>query len=89
MLFAGDIPFINSSVKLFGVRISRIWNQFSRLPFKFLVIIADFKIQIIILTFDLYANRSESTHARVLGFKKKESNSVSEAQSFEALCHII
>lgn len=29
--------------------------------FKFLVIFADFKIQIVILTFDLYANPSEST----------------------------
>lgn len=57
MLFAGDIRFINS----FGVRISRIWDQFSRLPFKSLVIIADFKIQIVILILDLYANPSEST----------------------------
>lgn len=64
MLFGGDIPFINSSVKLFGVRISRIWNQFSRLPFKFLVIIADFKIQIVILILDLYANPSEYTQTQ-------------------------
>lgn len=72
MLFAGDIPFINSSVKLFGVRISRVWNQFSRLPFKFLVIIADFKIQIVILPFDLYANRSESTHTVFSVLKRRK-----------------
>lgn len=64
MLFADDIPFINFPVKLFGVRISRIWNQLSRLPFKSLVIIADFQIQIIILIVDLYANPNESTQTQ-------------------------
>jgi len=33
MLFSGDIPFIKSSVKMLGVRVSRMWNQCSRVPF--------------------------------------------------------
>lgn len=33
-------------------------------PFKYLIIAADFKIQIVILTLDLYANPSESTQTQ-------------------------